>query len=222
MEEESKIIVLIFPTLVEASFLEKRLKKVVKPEIVQNEPLVRKYQIKGKNVFILTTGMNRLIENAIPFIQSLKDPEVILTGFARAMNPELKIGEIVDVIKVKKEEEEKWIDLEPKFQNLKQVSDVTCDRVVFECKEKTDIVDMEASYLTEKIKNLKIIKAISDKEEDISFLNKYLEDGKITRLDRLFSLNVIEFQTLGRFFKNAKLAGEKLGEFFFNILTEHS
>jgi len=214
------MVIIIFPTKAESRLFIKKLSRVSKPKTIKKErPFITKYEIKGKEFLVMVTGMGREILKAVEAIPPGEGSLIILTGVAKALNQSLQVGDVVSVKSVKKENEKSIIDipLSP-FPRLQPVTLVTCDRFVFHSAEEGDLADREGYYLAQRIKNLCIVKAVSDKEENIEFLNKYCQNGKSNIKGLLFSLSKKQFITLIKFFLNSRLARKKLSDFLFKNL----
>ncbi|UCD21191.1 MAG: hypothetical protein JSW08_01445 [archaeon] len=181
---------------------------------MKSEAASFKKKIGKKRVKVIIGGIGKEILKILPKIDE-KD-KVILAGFAKSVNKSINVGEVVVANKI----QGKKIRVPKEFSKKKLVSLYTADKVVYHFNKKGyDIIDMEAKHLVNKVGNLVVVRAISDSEEDISFLNKF---NGVPKIFRPFLLDVTECQSLLRLMRNSKIAGRNLAAYLTKIVKRYS
>ena len=223
IRERSQMVAFLFPSKAEAVIFLRRLSRIQKPEISEMGGLVfYEFFFKRQRVLVIITGMGKnILRLAETQAFNFKENDlVVLTGLAKSFNKKFKIGAIVGVEMVKKENEAGVFPVPNKpFPGIPYATLITCDRLVFRCTEEADLADMEGYYAVQKFKNISIVKAVSDQEEDIEFLNEFFSDGRIQIGSLLHHITAKQYVLFFTFLRNAHSARKKLAFFLMDFLT---
>jgi hypothetical protein len=139
--------------------------------------------------------------------------DVVLAGVAKALNPRFQVGDVFAVTSVKKEGQAGTLSLRVlPSPSLPEASLATCDRVVYRSGEAADLADMEGYYAATVFTQLAILRAVSDRDEDLEFLNLCVRDGRLSWKSLFRRLTPRRALAIIRFGLNLRRASRKLAD----------
>jgi hypothetical protein len=206
------VVVVLFPLYAEARPFLKKLRARAVPVVFRRDGFTGyRFEIDGRQVEVIIIGTGETVR-ALPATGLVPSgAAVVLAGSAKALNPRLHIGDILAVASVKKEGGEGTIALRLlEALSLPAASLVTCDRVVHRSEESADLADMEGYYAAALFPDLMILRAVSDRDEDLTFLNRCIRNGQLRRRALVRCLTPRRIRTLVRFKRNLDRACQEL------------
>jgi hypothetical protein len=214
--------VVLFPLRVEARPFLRKLSARAAPVASRRAGCSSyRFEFDGRSVTVIIAGVSRSVLSLPATGLAPPGADIVLAGVAKALNPRFQIGDVFAVTSVKKEgQPETLFLLPPRASSLPAASMVTCDRVVFRTEDAADLADMEGYYAARLFPGLMIIRAVSDREEDLEFLNACVRKGRFNRLSRwavLRRLTLKRALTLLRFRRGLRLASRNLAAVLFEF-----
>jgi len=215
------VVIVLFPLRAEARPFLKKLRGRAVPAVTRRGSCERfVFKFAGREIAVIITGTGRGPQSLPELGLDLSNAEVILAGAAKALNPRLRVGSVFAVASVKREGHPGTIRLScPQDLSLPEATLLTCDRVVFRADETADLADMEGYHAAAAFPGLTIIRAVSDRDEDLEFLNDCRRGGRFRPGRLLWRLTPKRAVDLVRVRRNVGRAGRRLAEALWDYLV---
>jgi len=215
------VVVVLFPLRAEARPFLLKLRGSAVPAIARAGKFKRRdFAFGGRKIAVIIAGTGRSVEALAAAGLVSPSSAVILAGAAKALNPRFNVGDVFVVTSAKREGHPGTASLScPKGLSLPEASLLTCDRVVFRSDDPADLADMEGYYAAAAFPGLTIIRAVSDRDEDLEFLNECRPGGRFRPGMLLRRMTPKRAAGLVRVRRNVGRAGRKLAEVLWDYLV---